>query len=72
MVDLRKLTGRTSTSADPAAWALSCNGCAVMAWSLSLPFSRLADRILEFAPTTGGKDMGEGSLVDGAIKFLQK
>jgi uncharacterized protein (TIGR00266 family) len=41
-------------------------------WLQSLPFSRLADRILEFAPATGGKDMGEGSLVDGAIKFLQK
>jgi uncharacterized protein (AIM24 family) len=36
-------------------------------WLQSLPFSRLADRILEFAPATGGKDMGEGSLVDGAI-----
>ena len=41
-------------------------------WLQSLPFSRLADRILEFAPAAGGKDMGEGSLVDGAIKFLQK
>ena len=41
-------------------------------WLQSLPFSRLADRILEFAPATGGKDMGEGSLVEGAIKFLQK
>ena len=41
-------------------------------WLQSLPFSRLADRILEFALTTGGKDMGEGSLVDGAIKVLQK
>ena len=41
-------------------------------WLQSLPFSRLADRILEFAPRAGGKDMGEGSLVGGAIKFLQK
>ncbi len=41
-------------------------------WLQSLPFSRLADRILEFAPRAGGKSMGEGSLVGGAIKFLQK
>ena len=41
-------------------------------WLQSLPFSRLADRILEHAPRVGGKDMGEGSIVGGAIKFLQK
>jgi uncharacterized protein (TIGR00266 family) len=41
-------------------------------WLQSLPFSRLADRILEFAPSKGGKEMGEGAIVDGAIKFLQR
>jgi len=41
-------------------------------WLQSLPFSRLADRILEFAPAAGGKGMGEGSIVGGAMKFLQK
>ena len=41
-------------------------------WLQSLPFSRLADRILKFAPKAGGKDMGEGSLLDGAVKFLQQ
>jgi len=41
-------------------------------WLQSLPFSRLADRILKFAPRAGGKDMGEGSLIDGAVKFLQQ
>ena len=41
-------------------------------WLQSLPFSRLADRILEFAPRAGGKDMGEGSIIGGAMKFLQK
>jgi len=41
-------------------------------WLQSLPFSRLADRILALAPAAGGKDMGEGSVVDGAIKFLQR
>ena len=40
-------------------------------WLQSLPFSRLADRILEFAPKEGGKDMGEGSIVRGAMDFLQ-
>ena len=41
-------------------------------WLQSLPFSRLADRILAFAPSQGGQDMGEGSVMDGAIKFLQR
>lgn len=41
-------------------------------WLQSLPFSRLADRILQFAPRAGGRDMGEGSIVGGAMKFLQK
>ncbi len=41
-------------------------------WLQSLPFSRLADRILEFAPSEGGKSMGEGSIVGGAVKLLQQ
>lgn len=41
-------------------------------WLQSLPFSRLADRILKFAPRQGGKDMGEGSIIDGAVRFLQQ
>ncbi len=41
-------------------------------WLQSLPFSRLADRILKFAPSQGGKDMGEGSVIGGAMKFLQQ
>jgi uncharacterized protein (TIGR00266 family) len=41
-------------------------------WLQSLPFSRLADRILEFAPAAGGKDMGEGSIIDGAVRLLQQ
>ncbi|MFQ5341159.1 MAG: TIGR00266 family protein [Anaerolineae bacterium] len=40
-------------------------------WLQSLPFSRLADRILEFAPSEGGKSMGEGSLLKKATDFLQ-
>jgi uncharacterized protein (TIGR00266 family) len=41
-------------------------------WLQSLPFSRLADRILKFAPSQGGKSAGEGSIIDGAVKFLQQ
>ena len=41
-------------------------------WLQSLPFSRLADRILEFAPSEGGKSVGEGSVVRGAMDFLQR
>lgn len=32
-------------------------------WLQSLPFSRLADRILQNAPAAGGKNKGEGSLL---------
>lgn len=41
-------------------------------WLQSLPFSRLADRILAFAPSTGGQTMGEGSVVRGVTNFLQR
>ena len=40
-------------------------------WIQSLPFSRLADRILANAPTAGGRSTGEGSLLKGALDFLQ-
>ena len=41
-------------------------------WLQSLPFSRLADRILKFAPSVGGKSQGEGSVVRGVMNFLQQ
>ncbi len=41
-------------------------------WLQSLPFSRLADRILKFAPSAGGKSAGEGSIIGGAVKLLQQ
>lgn len=34
-------------------------------WLQSLPFSRLADRIVKSAPSTGGKRRGEGSVLGG-------
>ena len=40
-------------------------------WLQSLPFSRLADRILANAPAAGGVTTGEGSLIKGAMDFLQ-
>ena len=39
-------------------------------WLQSLPFSRLADRILAHAPTQGGSDRGEGSLLGGFGRIL--
>lgn len=36
----------------------------------SLPFSRLADRIIAHAPSTGGKSQGEGSLLGGLGRLL--
>ena len=41
-------------------------------WLQSLPFSRLADRILEFAPAEGGKTVGEGSIIRGVTDLLQQ
>lgn len=40
-------------------------------WLQSLPFSRLADRILENAPKAGGKSSGEGSVLKGAVDLFQ-
>ncbi len=34
-------------------------------WLQSLPFSRMADRILAHAPRAGGKRRGEGSVLGG-------
>lgn len=39
-------------------------------WLQSLPFSRLADRILQHAPAAGGKAQGEGSLLGGIGRML--
>ncbi len=41
-------------------------------WLQSLPFSRLADRILALAPAAGGQDRGEGSVIKGATKLFQQ
>ncbi len=41
-------------------------------WLQSLPFSRLADRILKFAPSAGGQSSGEGSIVRGLTDLLQQ
>ena len=34
-------------------------------WLQSLPFSRMADRIIRYAPSAGGKKKGEGSILGG-------
>lgn len=39
-------------------------------WLQSLPFSRLADRIIAHAPRVGGSDRGEGSLLGGIGRML--
>lgn len=39
-------------------------------WLQSLPFSRLADRILAHAPQAGGAQKGEGSLLGGIGRIL--
>lgn len=39
-------------------------------WLQSLPFSRLADRILRFAPSAGGKSQGEGSVLGGLGRLI--
>jgi len=39
-------------------------------WLQSLPFSRLADRIIAHAPKAGGTDKGEGSVLGGLGRLL--
>ncbi len=39
-------------------------------WLQSLPFSRMADRILAHAPAAGGNDQGEGSVLGGIGRML--
>ena len=39
-------------------------------WLQSLPFSRMADRIIAHAPSAGGKDKGEGSVLGGVGRLL--
>ncbi len=39
-------------------------------WIQTLPFSRLADRIIASAPTRGGKQVGEGSVVGGLWRMM--
>jgi len=39
-------------------------------WLQSLPFSRLADRIIASAPATGGSGKGEGSVLGGLGRLL--
>lgn len=41
-------------------------------WLQSLPFSRLADRILANAPQSGGRTKGEGSAIRGLSSFLEQ
>ena len=41
-------------------------------WLQSLPFSRLADRILAHAPQHGGAQQGEGSVLGSLFRLLQK
>ena len=38
----------------------------------SLPFSRLADRIIQAAPQTGGHDQGEGSVISGFSNLFER
>jgi uncharacterized protein (TIGR00266 family) len=40
-------------------------------WLQSLPFSRLADRIIANAPSAGGKSQGEGSLLGGVSTMFE-
>jgi uncharacterized protein (TIGR00266 family) len=39
-------------------------------WLQSLPFSRLADRVIQSAPVAGGKNKGEGSLLGGIGRMI--
>ena len=40
-------------------------------WLQSLPFSRLANRVLANAPSAGGSQKGEGSVLGGLSRFME-
>lgn len=39
-------------------------------WLQSLPFSRMADRVIAHAPSVGGSDRGEGSILGGIGRMI--
>ena len=41
-------------------------------WLQSLPFSRLADRIIASAPSQGGSQTGEGSVLGGLARLMER
>lgn len=41
-------------------------------WVQSLPFSRLADRVLANAPRAGGEQKGEGSILGGLSRLMER
>jgi uncharacterized protein (AIM24 family) len=41
-------------------------------WLQSLPFSRLADRIIAHAPSSGGTSKGEGSILGGLGRMIDE
>ena len=41
-------------------------------WLQSLPFSRLADRIIAHAPRSGGSSKGEGSVIGGISRLFEQ
>lgn len=41
-------------------------------WLQSLPFSRLADRIIKSAPSAGGSQKGEGSILGGLSRLMER
>ncbi len=41
-------------------------------WLQSLPFSRLADRVIAHAPRVGGSSKGEGSILGGISQIFEK
>ena len=40
-------------------------------WIQSLPFSRLASKVFASAPQAGGKDVGQGSILNGLGNLFQ-
>jgi uncharacterized protein (TIGR00266 family) len=41
-------------------------------WLQSLPFSRLADRVLQNAPKAGGRETGEGTVIKGLTNLFER
>ncbi len=68
-VGKRVITGESMFFGGEGLFLATLNGTGTV-YLQSLPFSRMADRIISHAPSLGGSDKGEGSVLGGIGRLL--